>query len=155
VAEAFDPDTFEYDEAADCYRCPAGEKLRHESQEQRPGVVHHQYRAEAAVCAACRFKAACCPQNGSKGRSITRAEEGPQVRAFVEKMQTEEAKAIDRQRGPVAEFPNAWIKAKLGLRQFHLRGLGKALLEVLWACLAYNLAQWIRLCWRPRLATVG
>jgi transposase len=155
VAEAFYPQAFMYEAAADCYRCPAGERLRHESQEQRPGVVHHQYRAEAAVCAACRFKAACCPQNGSKGRSIRRAEESLEVRAFVEKMETEEAKAIYRQRGAVAEFPNAWMKAKLGLRQFHLRGLGKVLMEVLWASLAYNLAVWMRLIWRPGLAGAG
>ena len=61
-------------------------------------------------------------------------------------------RAIYRQRGAVAEFPNAWIKEKLGLRQFRLRGLLKVLLEVLWACLTYNIQQWIRLRWRPALA---
>jgi hypothetical protein len=152
VAEAFYPEAFAYDAGQDCYRCPTGQTLRHESQEARPGVVQHQYRAAAGVCAACEFRAQCCPQNASKGRSLTRAEEAPEVRAFGAKMQTDEAKAIYRQRGPIAEFPNAWLKAKLGLRQFHLRGLAKALLEVLWACLAYNLAQWIRLSWRPDLA---
>jgi len=155
VAGAFYPEAFAYEAAADCYRCPAGERLRHESREQRPGVVHHLYRAGAAVCAACRFKAGCCPQNQSKGRSIRRAEEAPEVRAFREKMETEEAKAIYRQRGAVAEFPNAWIKAKLGLRQFRLRGLGKVLMELLWACVAYNVAAWMRLIWRPGLAAAG
>jgi hypothetical protein len=45
----------------------------------------------------------------------------------------------------VIEFCHAWIKSKLGLRQFHLRGLAKAQMETLWACLTYNLLQWIRL----------
>jgi len=45
----------------------------------------------------------------------------------------------------VIEFCHAWIKSKLGLRQFHLRGLAKAQMEMLWACLTYNLRQWIRL----------
>jgi len=49
------------------------------------------------------------------------------------------AKAIYRQRGAVAEFPNAWIKDKLGLKQFRLRGLIKARLEVLWTALTYNI----------------
>ena len=40
---------------------------------------------------------------------------------------------------------HAWIKSKLGLRQFHLRGLAKVQFEMLWACLTYNLQQWIRL----------
>ena len=148
VLEGFYPDAFIYDAGQDSYRCPAGQTLRYAGQEQRPGVVHHQYRAEEKVCAACPWKAQCCPQNASKGRSITRAVEAPEVEAFVQKMQTEEAKGIYRQRGEIAEFPNAWIKAKLGLRQFHVRTLAKVRLEVLWACLTYNIQQWIGACWR-------
>jgi len=68
-------------------------------------------------------------------------------------METEAAKAIYRQRGAVAEFPNAWIKDKLGLKQFRLRGLVKVRLEVLWVTLTYNIQQWIRLSWRPALAS--
>ena len=70
-------------------------------------------------------------------------------------MATEEAKQIYRQRGAVAEFPNAWIKAKIGLRQFRLRGLIKVTMEATWACLTYNIQQWIRLRWRgqPLLGT--
>jgi hypothetical protein len=52
----------------------------------------------------------------------------------------------------VAEFPNAWIKQKIGLRQFRLRGLIKVGMEALWACLTYNVGQWIRLRWRVRWA---
>lgn len=155
VAEAFYPEAFAYDAATDTCRCPAGQTLRHEGQRLRPGAVEHQYRAEAAVCAACPFRAQCCPHNEGRGRSLTRTEEAPEVRAFAQKMQTPEAKAIYRQRGAVAEFPNAGLKAKLGLRQFHLRGLAKVLLEVLWAALAYNLAVWTRLSWRSSLAAVG
>ena len=83
---------------------------------------------------------------------VVRREEAPAVAAFRAKMQTEEAKQIYRQRGGVAEFPNAWIKAKIGLRQFRLRGLIKVSIEATWACLTYNLQQWVRLRWRSRLA---
>ncbi len=152
VAPEFYPEAFVYDAAPDTYRCPAGQTLSHTGQEQRPGVVQHQYRTQAGVCEACPFKGQCCPQNAVKGRSITRAVEAQEVRQFREKMQTRQAQEIYRQRGPVAEFPNAWIKAKLGVRQFRLRGLVKVGLEVLWACLTYNIQQWIRLCWRSRLA---
>jgi len=156
VAPEFYPQAFQYDTQQDSYRCPAGETLRHTGQENRPGVIQHQYRAEASICAQCRFKEQCCPQNASKGRSITRAVEAPQVQQFKQKMQTQQAKAIYRQRGAIAEFPNAWIKEKLGLRQFHVRGLIKAKLETLWVCLTYNIQQWIRLVWRVRrLASAG
>ena len=60
-------------------------------------------------------------------------------------METESAKAIYQQRGPIAEFPNAWIKEKIGLRQFRLRGKTKVGIEALWACLTYNIQQWLRL----------
>ena len=127
------------------------EVLRHSGQEQRPGVVQHQYRADGKVCAQCQFKEQCCPQNASKGRSIVRAVEAPPVQAFIQKMETDQAKAIYRQRGAIAEFPNAWIKEKLGLRQFHVRGLAKVAMEALWACLTYNIQLWIRTCWRTKL----
>jgi hypothetical protein len=52
----------------------------------------------------------------------------------------------------VAEFPNCWIKEKIGLRKFRLRGMAKAKTEALWAVLTYDVMQWVRLSWRPKLA---
>ena len=155
VAEAFYPSAFVYDEGEDVYRCPAGQVLRHEGREERIGVTHHAYRASASACAACPFKGSCCPQNETTGRSITRAVESPAVQRFIEKMRGEAAQAVYRLRGAVAEFPNAWIKAKLGVRQFRVRGRVKVRMEAVWACLTYNVQQWIRLRWRrPALALV-
>src|SRR5437867_12133271 len=54
--------------------------------------------------------------------------------AFRQKMATPEAQKQYRRRSRVIEFCHAWIKSKLGLRQFHLRGLDKVQLEMLWAC---------------------
>jgi len=68
------------------------------------------------------------------------------------KMETGEAKAIYHRRGEVAEFPNAWIKDKIGLRKFHVRGLAKATMEAVWACLTYNVMLWVRGTWRKSLA---
>ncbi len=85
---------------------------------------------------------------------MTRVEEPPEMVAFCRRMQQESAKEIYRQRSEVAEFPNAWLKDKLKLRQFRLRGLMKVGLEVLWACLTYNIQIWIRLM-RQRGALQG
>jgi transposase len=152
VGEKFFPDKFRYNAAKNFYRCPTGAILTAHGREFCPGVVIHKYVAEAEVCAACRFGSECCPGNQHHGRSVIRAVHSPVVRQFAEKMETEAAKAIYRQRGAVAEFPNAWIKEKLGLRQFRLRGLVKVGLEVLWAALTYNIQQWVRLSWQPKLA---
>jgi hypothetical protein len=151
VSEKFHLDKFSYDAQQDLYRCPAGASLTPKGREFCPGVVFHKYVAKAEVCGVCPFRSECCPGNQHHGRSVVRAVHSPVVRQFAEKMQTEAAKSIYRQRGAVAEFPNAWIKDKLGLRQFRLRGLLKVGLEVLWAALTYNIQQWIRLSWRPAL----
>jgi len=152
VSEKFDLDKFSYDAKQDLYRCPAGESLRHKGREFGPGVVIHKYTAKIETCAVCQFRSQCCPGNHYHGRSVTRAERSPILQQFAQKMETEAAKTIYRQRGAVAEFPNAWIKDKLGLRQFRLRGLIKVRLEMLWAALTYNIQQWIRLSWRTKLA---
>ena len=55
--------------------------------------------------------------------------ENAEVAAFRKKMATPEAQAIYKRRGAVAEFPNACIKEKFGLRKFRLRGLAKATCE--------------------------
>jgi len=82
--------------------------------------------------------------------------ERPEITAFLAKMETPQAKNIYKQRAEVAEFPNLWIKEKLGSGGFALKGLQKAEMEARWACLTYNIKLWIRLCWKPRLmSTVG
>jgi hypothetical protein len=60
-----------------------------------------------------------------------------------------QGEAALKQRSAVAEFVNAWLKEKLGLRRFRVRGLAKIRTEAMWAALTYNVQQWIRLRWRP------
>ena len=151
IAPEFGPVAFTYDPQADSYTCPAGHPLRPEGRENRHGATRFLYRATAQDCFACPHRPQCCPGNTSKGRAISRMVEHPVVEAFNARMQTAEARAIYKLRGQYAEFPNAWIKAKLGLRQFHVRGLLKAGMELLWVALTYNIQQWIRLRWRPDL----
>jgi transposase len=117
--------------------------------ECRPRTARAQERARAADCRECALRPPC--YTGRQGRSIIRTENVPVVAAYVAKMQTAEARAVYRLRAPVAEFTHAWLKAKIGLRQFCVRGLQKVRGEVLWACLAHDLQQWYRLRWKPRL----
>lgn len=150
IGPEFYPQAFQYDAAQDQYRCPAGQVLGLVGHRQGVGVLHYHYQAQGSVCQGCAHRGRCCPQS-QQGRSICRSIDAPQVRQFRQKMHSPQAQQIYKQRAPVAEFPNAWIKEKLGLRQFRLRGLVKVGLEALWACLTYNIQQWIRLCWRPSL----
>lgn len=148
IDPAFRAAVFDYEAERDRYLCPAGKELarRGSPQRSRVGVLYHVYQAQARDCRDCIFRPRCCA--GTAARRIFRSENVPAVTAFVEKMQTEAAKTIYRMRAAVAEFPHAWLKTKIGLRQFRVRGLKKVRCEALWACLAYNLQQWVRLRWR-------
>ena len=149
VSREFYPEAFFYDPSMDHYTCPADKLLNFETEERQGGWVKRRYRARLADCRSCPFQSQCCPGT-KKGRSLLRMEKTAQLVAFEAKMQTEQAQQIYKERAGVAEFPNAWIKEKMGLRQFCLRGVVKVGLEALWACLTYNICQWIRLCWKPQ-----
>src|SRR5205085_2328011 len=113
---------------------------------RKRGDLYQQYRAEGKDCGRCRYRRQCCPRSAKSGRTVSiRLEEQAEVAAFRKKMASDEYRAIYRKRGPVAEFPNAWIKEKLGLRKFRVRGIVKAGSELIWACLTYNIMQWARI----------
>jgi transposase len=152
VSPDFYPDKFRYDEQTNTFTCPAEKTLTFQRTSRSDGRIQHQYSAKAADCENCPFRNQCCPKKTP--RMIIRKQDSEAVKAFRAKMQTEQAKQIYRSRAEIAETPNAWIKAKFGLRQFRLRGLTKVDIEAVWACLTYNVRQWIRLSWKPQLATV-
>src|ERR1700674_1082236 len=142
----FPPSAFPYLPEKNHCVCPQGKVLHPAGQrKRRAGVIYHLYEARLEDCQACPRKPECCPDNQKRGRSVAHPEESPVVIAFRKKMASEEARKQYRPRGRIVEFCHAWIKSKLGLRQFHVRGLKKVQMEMLWACLTYNLQFWIRL----------
>jgi IS5 family transposase len=137
---------FVYDREQDCFICPEGKLLGYEGRHRKKkGFTYYRYKAGWQDCQSCNRKPQCCPGNQKQGRSVVRGEESAAVLAYRQRMAGEEAQAQYRRRGRVVEFCHAWIKSKLGLRQFHVRGLVKVQMEMLWACLTYNLQHWIRL----------
>jgi hypothetical protein len=109
-----------------------------------------RYQASITDCKVCAQRTRCCSGNTRYGRSIVVTKENPMVTAFRARTASAEGEAALKQRSVVAEFVNAWLKEKLGLRRFHVRGLAKIHTEAMWAALTYNVQQWIRLHWRPR-----
>jgi hypothetical protein len=149
VRPEFYSERFAFDVARNGYTCPAGKFLAYKSSKKLVGATEKHYRAAASDCQACPFRAQCCPK-AKHGRLVIQTEEHPKVAAFRNKMQREEYRAIYRQRGPVAEFSNACLKQKRGLRQYLRRGLPKVRAETTWACLSCNVAIWIRRVWKTR-----
>jgi len=152
----FHRDAFRYDSAQDRYVCPAGKLLVFGKANKLPhGGEDRFYKATRADCGPCENRERCCPHYASRGRIITHRVEPAAVTAFKAKMQTPEGKAVYKQRSQIAEFPFAWIKEKLGLRRFHVRGLIKTGVEALWVCLTFNIQAWIRFRSRAIAAYAG
>jgi transposase len=128
--------------------CPAGKQLRYVRRNRVRGDLYHRYQAAGSDCSACAYRSQCCPKKPEQGRAVAlRVEEAADIAEFRRRMETEQARGTYRQRAEVAEFPNAWLKEKIGLRKFSLRGMVKAGIELTWACLTYNVMLWIRVCW--------
>lgn len=152
---AFGPDVFVWEPERKVFVCPMGKELSFWKKHQKDRDRHYDwYRAQASDCSACEHRQRCVQvkrRETGEGRLLQVLQQHPVVRAHQAKMATERAQEAYRKRGEVAEFPNAWLKDKMGLRKFRLRGLAKAKIEALWACLAYNVAIWRRKVWLPEL----
>jgi len=146
----FGSSAFAYEPLTNSVRCANGKSLHHVTTYEKYFHRTSEYRAYIADCRPCPYKSLCSPRAPSK--IFKRSELIPIIAAFRSRMQTEAAKEIFKQRGPIAEFTNAWLKEKLGLRQFHLRGRLKVGIEALWATLTLNMQIWIRRVWQPRWA---
>jgi transposase len=149
IAAEFAPSQFRILEEGKCLECPAGCRLAALRKNRKRGNLYQQYRARGEDCAACPYRRQCHPGRSKGGRTVSiLLEEQAEVAALRRKMERSEYRAIYKRRGEVAEFPNAWIKDKLGVRKFRVRGMVKAGMELVWACLTYNMMQWVRLIWR-------
>ena len=73
-----------------------------------------------------------------------RAGDSDEMFAFRQRMKTDEAKAILKQRPSIAEFPNAECRNR-GLQQFRVRGLEKARTATLWYAITFNFMRMLHL----------
>lgn len=152
VTKEFESGAFRYEKDSKSMICPEDKTLKFDGREELPGRTNFKYRAHIGDCSNCSSKPKCCPGATKKGRSVIRKEYHEDVIKFKEKMQKEESKLIYKKRGENAEFVNAFIKDKVKLRQFRLRGIRKVDTELTFAVLAYNIMRWFRLRWYPALA---
>jgi transposase len=78
------------------------------------------------------------PKDPQRDPHTPRDDDSPEVAAWRQRMATDEAKAIYRQRAATAECVNALARNR-GLQRFLVRGLRKVKAVVLWYALAHNL----------------
>lgn len=148
IQAGYESKFFLYDERTDTYRCPSGERLEYRRNSRKHGRNYRQYQVKESECLQCGQRLKCCPKSYERGRTVSRAAEDAVMKRHRKWMESERARAAYRRRSETAEFPNAWLKERFGVRKFRVRGLRKARAELLWAMLAYNVKQWVRLAWR-------
>ncbi|WP_224373237.1 IS1182 family transposase [Hyalangium versicolor] len=129
---------FRYDAQADCYWCPAGQKME-------PG----QWKVEAdtklrvrhygtPACKGCPLRAQ-CTSSQSAPRKIGRYEGEELKEAMAQVLEHPQARKRYARRSPLVEPVFAELKERQGLKRFHRRGLRGARLEFSLHCLAFNL----------------
>jgi len=84
------------------------------------------------------------PKDPTRDRYMPRAGDSPQVAAWRERMGTEQAKEIYKERAATAEWVNAIVKGKLHF-ELNVRGLCKVRQMAILAALAHNVLRWVAL----------
>ena len=84
------------------------------------------------------------PKKATRDPYQPRSGDSPKIAAWRERMGTDEAKTIYKERAATAECVNA-IARNRGLRQFTVRGLLKAKAVILWYVIAHNLMRRVAL----------
>jgi transposase len=138
----FERDAFQWDEAADEYRCPAGKALRREWRSFSTERTHITkagtiiYRSLARDCAACSMKAQCCP-NMTFRKIVRSIHEG--ARDLARQIATTPEYQRSRCERKKVEMLFAHLKSILKIGRLRLRGLSGATDEFTLAAIAQNL----------------
>jgi len=126
---------FSYDEAEDVFRCPGGQTLPFKREDKDGKRV---YQGDAATCQACPFHSRCCKSSQGAARTITTDDKEPLRQQMNAKMQTDEAKAVYKQRKVIVEPVFGQLKNS-GFRGFSVRGKKKVAGEFSLVCATHNL----------------
>ncbi len=141
------PSAFEFQPAADGYRCPQGQLLAYATTD-RNGYRH--YRSDPAICRDCPLLAS-CTANAKAQRTIVRHVWADAKERTDANRITAWGKAIYRRRKETVERSFADAKQLFGHRYARFRGLTKTRIQCLLAAAAQNIKK-IALCLWPKPA---
>jgi transposase len=138
VVGMFDKSNFSYNDKADEFICPKGNKLKfsceYYSKEKRRNIREYI----GVNCKDCLFNAQCTNRK-DKVRRLKSYPFEKERRDMAKKMQTKEAREFYKRRKETVEPAIGHIKENLGFRGFLTRGLNTVKNEFNLACAAHNL----------------
>jgi transposase len=128
---------FEYDAAADVFRCPEGNTLRPDQKRRQCGQEVQIYRAERE-CSGCPLASECLVRPNARRRRLQRGEYEAELAAARERFREREHQTRYRARGPAVETVFGFLRAGLGFRRWSLRGKERVAAEGSFFALAYQ-----------------
>jgi len=140
----FSREDFTYDEARDCYVCPAGKTLTTTGRIRAHDTL--AYLAIVRDCRHCPLKPNCCPKTPQ--RKVSRSIYEP-ARDVARALGKTEAFAKSRRDRKKVEMLFAHLKRILRLNRLRLRGPSGAQFEFTLAAIAQNLRRLAKLVARP------
>lgn len=133
-------DNFVYDSDTDSYRCPEGKKVTFSYKTRRSDEGGKEVRVyRGRECSGCPAWGEGGCTKDKKGRTLEISGHEERIREHRQKMQTEEARLLIKQRSGIVELVFGVIKEHMGVSRFLLRGLENAKAEWQMACAVYNL----------------
>lgn len=142
--EYFTVDQFIYDEPADQFVCPAGERLGYAGLTGRKGK-QRKYRCKHKVCRSCALRSQCTP---GAVRCVTVSKDHAALIRLRADSKTDDFQQLYRGRAPAIEGVFAEAKERHGLRRAWRRGLSKMRIQCLLVAAVINFKRLITLLWR-------
>jgi transposase len=128
---------FEYDAAANVFRCPEGNTLSLNQVRQKNGQQVAVYRAERA-CTGCPRAENCLVRANTKHRTLQRGEYESELAAERERFRQPEHQARYWARGPAIETVFGFLRGSLGYRRWSVRGKKRVAAEGILYALSYQ-----------------
>lgn len=146
---------FTWLEDAQTYRCPEGHLLRYSCRVAAPRSGHEVvtlfFVCPAEHCAACK-RAKECTSSRKTGRQVSRMEKEELLDELIQRMNTDEAKALYKLRCRTVELNFADMKEHRGMRRFSCRGLRRVRNDVAATVLVHNLITVLQATAEPTVA---
>jgi transposase len=106
------------------------------------GFVKLESIEKAAACGVKVYAPTHDPRRKDIDATKPKKNDGPGVAAWRQRMGTERAQEIYKDRAATAERTNADLKTWRGLDSLPVRGIGKVLCVALWSAITFNLMRW-------------
>jgi transposase len=136
---------FEYDPAADSYRCPAGNELRRTQKRVHYGQAVTVYRA-VRPCTGCGQAAACLRKAGAKHRTLKVGSYQTVLEAARQRFGEAEHQQRYQHRGEAVETVFGYVRGTLGYSRWLLRGAVRVACEARLLKMAYQIRK-VHLRW--------